>query len=55
MMRPLAVPWRAVRDDGFQSTCGIPLGQLALGDDVFVTLDWAIHAGVLAAKGTVKN
>ena len=51
MMRPLAVPWRAVRDDGFQSTCGIPLGQLALGDDVFVTLDWAIYAGVLAAKG----
>ena len=33
MMRPLAVPWRAVRDDGFESTCGIPLGQLALGDD----------------------
>ena len=51
MMRPLAVPWRAVRDDGVQSTCGIPLGQLALGDDVFVTLDGAIHAGVLAAKG----
>ena len=53
MMRPLAVPWRAVRDDGVQSTCGIPLGQLALGDDVFVTLDGAIHAGVLAAKGAV--
>ena len=51
MMRPLAVPWRAVRDDGVQSTCGIPLGELALGDDVFVTLDGAIHAGVLAAKG----
>ena len=30
------MPWRAVRDDGFQSTCGIPL-VLALGDDVFVT------------------
>ena len=52
-MRPLAVPWRAVRDDGVQSTCGIPLGQLALGDDVFVVLDGAIHAGVLAAKGAV--
>ena len=48
------MPWRAVRDDGFQSTSASRSGSSRSATDVFVTLDWAISAGVLAAKGACK-
>ena len=49
-MRPLAIPWAAVKDNGEKGNLFVKLGQLALDDHVLLTFDKELYASVLQQK-----
>lgn len=49
-MRPLAIPWSAVKDNGEKGNIFITLGQLALDEHVLLTFDKELYATVLQQK-----